>query len=459
MNSTWCSSCQVKPTSKDFLPLVLPLGPLEFLSAGRWLPISLVFDTILNACQLKSALETSLQAYPIFAGRLVWNTGIHCQVARLAVCVDPTACGGEFTEGVSDLTLNDLMAPPSTIFWPAREALARTFLPPPHPRDSRKMITASTPLVHIALVYLAQQSGSVLTIEFAHCIGDGASFYHFLECWAKATQANWSNVNVNPQQAVGPFDVVRRAIQGYSPSDSTQWLFVSSTPRVPESIPSGDRVVSSTVFWLDEQRISAMKASVLSHIDDDDYVSTNDILTVLIWQVSSALSSRIGRPSHLRVLLNFRTCFQLPRDAIGNMIYSVVVKDEARSRASEASLATLAKRCRQAINEAKTTNVASDIAAIYHKAKTWRGVYWNEPQDADDHISTYTTNLSQYKFSSLCFGDACPVDQLEAPYGAFPFMFQLFSVVRGGVRVVAHLPPSEIDEFQARWETATVGFN
>ncbi|KAF0685206.1 Aste57867_22862 [Aphanomyces stellatus] len=461
---SWSSPpCLVLPlhAAVHTTPLRLPLGPLEFLSAGRWLPITLVYDEVLAIDRLCAALAAALDRYPIFSGRLECNTGVHAKTARLAVRLEAASCGVSVSEGTSALALADVATcnASTMMSWPARDALGKCFLPPPHARDVRGMLAAATPLVHIALVHLAHDSGTVLAVEFAHCVADAASCFSLMKCWATfASLASPTDTPLPSCVPQGPFDVIQDAILQLSsrrtppaspPTAPNPPLFVTTTPRTPPRAPKGEKLVTSLVFRLPHAQVAALQARLRQA------TTTNDVVSALLWQVSSSLPGREHRPSHLRMLLNFRTCLDLPPDAVGNMVYSILVLLDSM-HAAVAPLAALANATHAAVDAAKRTHVLRDLTTIYQQP--WPRIFWSDVPNA---TTTYVTNLSRYPFAHLVFGRRAAVDMLEAAYGAFPFMCQIFADTLGranatgrDLRVVMHVPPAAALHVVTQWAVA-----
>ncbi|EQC37270.1 hypothetical protein SDRG_05494 [Saprolegnia diclina VS20] len=407
------------------------LGPLELLSASRWLPITLVYASVIATDDLQEAIRTALDAFPIFAGRLQWHTGKDHRAVRLAVELDNDQCGIPFHTQVSELHLDAVALSPTATMWQVRRPLSKLFANPTHATSVRAMVQQSTPLVFITVTHLADHSGSVLSIEFAHCLGDAASFYHFLSLVADAAQhvrrpdsvIDWS----------GPYTHLHARLSRVTPS--TSWLFVTPHASRPAARAPGDLCVQGLVFWLSPDEINALKASA-----NFPRASTNDVVSAFCWQLVA--SQDATKATYLRVLVNVRSVFRppLPATTIGNMIYAVHVPPPSKN-----DVAALASACRLAIESAKESAV-SDIAAVYEKAASWSKLYWHAPEAADVVVST--TNLSRYNFTQLQMptqgGFASAVDQLETANGGFLHFFQVFADARGGVRVVAHVAPAHV---------------
>ncbi|RHY08118.1 hypothetical protein DYB36_001329 [Aphanomyces astaci] len=472
--TTWLSPLLVQP-APPLEPLLLRLGPLELLSAGRWLPITLVYtSTMHDTIALRSSLASALVCHPIFAGRMHWTVpSIDSVASRVCVRVDEATSGVMFSEGSSSLALSDVVVCPSATMWHARERMVKQcFLPPtassPKPKDVRTLIRDSIPLLHVSVVHL-RDGGTVICAEFAHGICDGGSCFEFLSSWAAATIRGSTNTLATPTShdnrcvnsdtmsiTKGPYDWIRQALHDHPPQAPSSWLFVSSTPKVHQTFAKGTRLVHSAIYRLSAAQLDRLKAAS-SH--QHGRISTNDAVSAFIWRVTSSLPGRLHRPSHLRMLMNFRPDLTLHRQVPGNMVYSIVASDSQDSPASTSPLGALASLCRAAVDTAKASVIA-DLGAVY--AKPWTRIFWNEPADTSACV-TYVTNLSRYNFCSLPLAPGDPrnaprdshqtsaMDQLESPYGAFPYLFQLYADPRCGVRVVAHLPQDEREVFDALW--------
>ncbi|ETW02427.1 hypothetical protein H310_05940 [Aphanomyces invadans] len=375
----------------------------------------------------------------------------HAVASRFSVRVDSETSGAMFSEGTSPLALHDIVVSPTSSNWAARERIvSHCFRSPTSPnaghRDVRCLIREATPLLHVSVVHL-HGGGTIVCAEFAHAIADGASCFEFLSCWAAAI-SNYSAHSTTckrrrqdaPSWFQGPHDWIYPAICNHplrlaAPS---KWLFVSSTPKAYQAVAKGARVVRSSVYRLSSTQLRHLKATASSawHLHR---ISTNDAVSALIWRITSSLSTRVNRPSHLRMLLNFRRVLHLPPHVTGNMVYSIVASDSPAAPAATSSTTRLAHLCREAVESSKF-HVVADLATIY--ATPWTRIFWNEPADSTAGV-TYVTNLSCYNFCSLpllpdvpsALADLrCAVDQLESPYGAFPYLFQLYADPTSGMR-------------------------
>ncbi|OQR88988.1 hypothetical protein THRCLA_09981 [Thraustotheca clavata] len=426
------------------------LGPLELLSANRWVPITLVYPKMLNREALCSALQATLNQNPIFAGRLQWKVGKAFPAAKLKVVVDPTMCGILFTTSISSMKLKDIIVDENTTSWRSRSQLTKQFMAAPHAMTMHKMIKESTSLVYITLTQL--DGGSILCVEFAHCIGDGSTFYHFLKHLSQAsTLLNFGLVNELNIQA-SPFHLVYEAVN-LVPANVPVWLFVGPKPREqsPNASLSHELMVNTKVFWFTQSQMERIKTLA----SKNSIVSSNDALTALLWKLSSFLPTQNSHyPFHLRVLINFRSAFSppLPLNSIGNMVYSAIVKGAPATIISEMDIASLASICRQSI-EAGRANVVNDLAIVYKHASCWSKVYWNDPPE--EHNITSVTSLAAFNFVALEFpcqdtSSVSALEQLESPFGGFQNFFQVFTDARGGYRVVAHLSPRTMPIFEER---------
>ncbi|KDO29403.1 hypothetical protein SPRG_05940 [Saprolegnia parasitica CBS 223.65] len=308
---------------------------------------------------LQDAIRTALDGHPIFAGRLQWHTGKDHRAARLAIELDNDRCGIPFCTQESELHLDAVVLSSSATMWQARWPLSTIFANPTHASSVRAMIQQSTPLVYVTLTYLAHHSGSVLSFEFAHCLGDAASFYHFL----LHNIVDWN----------GPYMHLHARLSSVTPSSS--WLFVTPQASRPVARARGDLCVQGIAFWLSPDDIDALKA-----LANFERASTNDVVSALCWQLVA--NQDATKTTYLRVVVNFRRmlCPPLPANTIGNMIYAVHVPPPP-------TVNVLALACRRAIDSAKLS-AASEIAAVYKKAASWPKLYWHAPEGADVVVST-----------------------------------------------------------------------
>lgn len=317
------SKCLVKPSSPPDLADNLcqlsawdvPMLSARYIQKGLLfsnLPPMLSIDSIID--RLKSSLSIALTHFYQLAGRLVTEQvyGDNNEVSGLHVSIDCSSQGAEFIYALaSSLTVADVLAPsedvPSLVhsFFPLNGAIGH---------DGH-----SLPLLAIQLTELSD--GIFVACCFNHVVGDGISYWHFLNAWAEITRAKEGDISIS------------------RPPVHDRWFIEGECPPIKLPFSHPDEYIErfrpppfrEKIFHFSSHSIGQLKAKANSECDTNT-ISSFQALSSLVWRsITRARCLPADQTTSCRLAIQNRARLQPPLspDYFGNSIHATAATTTA----------------------------------------------------------------------------------------------------------------------------------
>ncbi|KAJ5984564.1 hypothetical protein N7481_006663 [Penicillium waksmanii] len=228
------------------------------------------------------------------------------------------------------------------------------------------------------------QGGLVLSWCILHMAGDGTSFHTWTKVWAEECRRAQGLDIPQPVQLADAICKDRELVMKSSGrnkgniEDHPEWTLLPFTPpgAPPKMVSPHHR---GQVFYFSPESLEALKAeaspSNATEQSDQEWISTNDALSALLWRtvmaVQSPLESLEGDPvSIFNIAIDgrLRTSPQIHPETLGCFLEYVAVSAPIRKMLSTPNIADLAVQIRKAVLRADD-QFSDDIVSLVEKVE------------------------------------------------------------------------------------------
>ncbi|ONK81078.1 uncharacterized protein A4U43_C01F24980 [Asparagus officinalis] len=353
------SKCFVKPSSCSnpavnlchLTPWDVAMLSTHYIQKGLLFPnrpSTLSIESIID--RLKSSLSVALCYFYPLAGRLKTERVLddNNKVRSLRVLIDCKSQGAEFIHAVArDVTVVDVLAPledvPSFVrsLFPFNGAISH---------DGH-----SLPLLAIQLTELSD--GLFVACCFNHVVGDGISYWHFLNAWAEIARAKECGFTISRPPVHD-----RWFVEGESPpinlpySDPEEYIERHSPPPLREKF-----------FHFPSLSIAQLKAKANMECDTDT-ISSFQALCSLVWRsITRARGLLANQKTSCRLAIQGRARLRPPLSPnyFGNSIYAVAATTTAGELMAH-GLGWAALLVHQSV-KSHTDNTIRELVKKYHE--------------------------------------------------------------------------------------------
>ena len=450
----------------------VPLSIADIHLRHEQLPFAYFFNEILQAQELETTFAQVLKHFPTAGGNLINYQRIHCSA-------DDTV---PLTFADMDITLDEWLSVHRGHLHQAGHGRHPTLLPLFDPLFETNTASGSGSqdgnesfenLMTARVTYFADNSGTALTINSNHLLGDTASCLQLVECWGKAYSQETFGVPCLDRSAVscigmmtpdvvdllginvgqkknkhsyswfsGWFDELAEKERDTSSTGESSLLPLTHHEYVPLAFPS--------------KVLIAMKAHGMKTCkttsSNNKYVSTNDMVMAVAWLLKRSLSK--DHDSNLSVVVNLRgRCGVSVFDEesaksglFGNGITNVIAELAPSTHDGEIAISNVSTAA-QAIRQA----ILRGLEDIPHRlAQSRRG---RPVPTARSSVGIFsTTSWSQLSPRDISFSPTSPLVSFHGqPSHPLPTGRTFTSVIHSdlkhrGLTVELFLPTDEVHE-------------
>ncbi|XP_058095636.1 uncharacterized acetyltransferase At3g50280-like [Magnolia sinica] len=256
--------------------------------------------------RLKHSLSHVLAHFSPLAGRLVFeNDGS----SSSHVFIDCNEAGAEFIHAVADISVAHLLSPIDV------HPIVESFFPL---TGAVNCDGISLPLLAVQLTELTD--GFFLGCSFNHVVGDGSSFWHFLNSWSEICRSNISAENESLINISSP-----PVVQRWSPSEKPRPVYLPFS-RPDEFIKRVSLpLLRDRFFHFTPQSIARLKTKANEECKTDR-ISSFQALSAHVWRsVVRARNLPADQSTSCRFSVDNRSRLKPPlsRDYLGNCIQGI----------------------------------------------------------------------------------------------------------------------------------------
>jgi len=273
------------------------------------------------------------------------------------------------------------------------------------------------------------EKGSILSVNIAHSIVDGYSFFYLLSMWAKCTKYRKSSIKKAMTKILGRpshnRSLLRLELQSVEvPTEERalkHWLFDNtglSLSRKKEGFTLENSKWST--FNVTKDEIKKL-VSISFENPKELGLSWHDLLSALIWQRTADKWDSSGDSLTLSSAFDFRrVSLQVNPRYFGNAIRACGVR-VSKTEFEKSSLIDLAQKIRRSTGEVDNASINRCLECIDSLWRSGGEDFTSRIHVADPDNGLLVTNLSRLPTRSLDFGTGAPevvVPMTPAPRSA-----------------------------------------
>jgi hypothetical protein len=285
--------------------------------------VTFTFEERLDPEPLLRALEQTLEAFPVFGGRL--------RLTRDALFID---CNGA---GVSTSVahLDEDFIPLLQHLGNGQNQDSCELL------DPERCLKGQAPLLSVRFNQ-ARDRGTVLGLCWHHSVGDMATFMTFMKAWAATSRAEAFTPPFIPSDRHATFV---EAIRGRGPSrPGIRRLGLLETLRFARYLMFEAKQQERARFYFSDGELEALRSAFSEQAGKK--LSRNDALCAHLASIIFPLDP-VARPHTLAMPIDWRARLNLPRETLGNFIGGVLLEVKGKPQPAE-----IASRIRTAVDNA-----------------------------------------------------------------------------------------------------------
>lgn len=332
----------------------IPLSGMDLVLSDSYVNHVFIYEKTVDIYLLEKTLEQALCIYPQFSGRVYKNE-----------------------QGKPTLTLNDSGLPVKII----QSNIKLSDLDPDNPINPiYKRVTTHTlpnatldrsgPTAAIKVTHL-KNGGSILAFAHSHIIADSASAFEFLTTWSAIF--NGAELQIKPAlHKRNQFINLHKGLERDKNSHLEQFKLVGAAEGLGifSKLKLADLKNATYCFNYSREELTQIKQQITKELKESgssDWVSTQDVLTALIWKEIAYCRSPDSK-SKVNNVLNFRSRndIELDADYFGNALAMRSVPSDLWLTANvrSSTLTKLALSIRSLFTKVTYEYVSQDVAYL-----------------------------------------------------------------------------------------------